>query len=127
MIEEAVGPMIYKVRIKKKYPFKQMSPGETFKMNELDVAARKNSRTTTAVCVSVRFRLSSLDRMTAIIVAALLRYGRNPRPWYRGTYRSVLWFEIAMAGVKLIAKPLRPLFAMPILAADLVLDVLFDF
>jgi len=32
-----------------------------------------------------------------------------------------------MAGVKLIAKRLRPLFAMPIPAADLVLDVLFDF
>jgi len=32
-----------------------------------------------------------------------------------------------MAGVKLIAKRLRPLLAMPIPAADLVLDVLFDF
>ena len=29
--------MIYKVRIKKKYPFKQMSPGETLKLNDLDV------------------------------------------------------------------------------------------
>jgi hypothetical protein len=29
--------------------------------------------------------------------------------------------------LKLIAKRLRPLFAMPIPAADLVLDVLFDF
>ena len=29
--------MIHKVRINKKYPFKQMSPGETFKLNELDV------------------------------------------------------------------------------------------
>ena len=28
MIEEPVRTMIYKVRIKKKYPFKQMSPGE---------------------------------------------------------------------------------------------------
>ena len=72
MIEEAVRTTIYKVRIKKKYPFKQMSPGETFKMNELDVAARKNSRTTTAACVSAQFRLLSLDKMTAIIVAALL-------------------------------------------------------
>jgi hypothetical protein len=52
------------------------------------------------------------------IVAALLKY--------RGTYWSVLWFEIAMVDMKLIAKPLRPLFAMPIPAADLVLDVLFD-
>ena len=57
--------------------------------------------------------------MTATIVAALLKY--------RGTYWSVLWIEIAMAGVKLSAKPVRPLFAMPILAADLVLDILFDF
>jgi hypothetical protein len=37
MIEEAVGTMIYKVRIKKKYPFKQMSPGESFKLNGMDV------------------------------------------------------------------------------------------
>ena len=29
--------MIHKVRINKKYPFKQMSPGETFKLNKLDV------------------------------------------------------------------------------------------
>ena len=65
--------MIHKVRINKKYPFKQMSPGETFKLNDLDVRGGKNSHTTTAVCVSARFRLSSLNRMTAIIVAALLR------------------------------------------------------
>ena len=64
--------------------------------------------------------------MTAIIVAALLKYGSNPRPWY-GTDRSVLWFEIAITDMKLIAKPLRPLFAVPIPAADLVLDILFDF
>ena len=57
--------------------------------------------------------------MAAIIVAALLKY--------RGTYWSVLWFEIAMVDMKLSAKPVRPWFAMPILAADLVLDVLFDF
>jgi len=37
MIEEAVRTMIYKVRINKKYPFKQMSPGETLKLNEVDV------------------------------------------------------------------------------------------
>jgi hypothetical protein len=37
MIEEAVRPMIYKVRTNKKYPFKQMSPGETFKLNDTDV------------------------------------------------------------------------------------------
>ena len=37
MIKEAVLPMIYKVRIKKKYPFKQMSPGETFKLNNVNV------------------------------------------------------------------------------------------
>ena len=43
--------------------------------------------------------------MTATIVAALLKY--------RGTYWSVLWFEIAMTGMKLIAKPLRPFFAVP--------------
>ena len=65
--------------------------------------------------------------MTAIIVAALLKNGRNPRLWYRGTYRSVLWFEIAMTGMKLMAKPLCPLFAMPVDAADLLLDVLCDF
>jgi len=29
--------MIYKVRINKKYPFKQMSPGETIKLNDVDV------------------------------------------------------------------------------------------
>jgi hypothetical protein len=29
--------MINKVRTNKKYPFKQMSPGETFKLNDLDV------------------------------------------------------------------------------------------
>ena len=37
MIEEAVRPMINKVRTKKKYPFKQMSAGETLKLNDLDV------------------------------------------------------------------------------------------
>ena len=37
MVEEAVRPMIYKIRIKKKYPFKQMSPGETLKLNDVDV------------------------------------------------------------------------------------------
>ena len=37
MVEEAVRPMIYKVRTKKKYPFKRMSLGETFKLNDLDV------------------------------------------------------------------------------------------
>ena len=29
--------MIYKVRTKKKYPFKRMGLGETFKLNDLDV------------------------------------------------------------------------------------------
>ena len=29
--------MIYKVRTKKKYPFKRMSPGESFELNEMDV------------------------------------------------------------------------------------------
>ena len=29
--------MINKVRTKKKYPFKQMSPGETFKVNDVNV------------------------------------------------------------------------------------------
>jgi hypothetical protein len=29
--------MIHKVRTKKKYPFKQMSPGETFKLDDLHV------------------------------------------------------------------------------------------
>jgi hypothetical protein len=37
MIEAAVRTTIHKVRINKKYPFKQMSPGEIFKLNELDV------------------------------------------------------------------------------------------
>ena len=37
MIEEAVRTMIYKVRINKKYPFKQMSPGETLKLNDADI------------------------------------------------------------------------------------------
>ena len=36
--EEGVrAMMINKVRTNKKYPFKQMSPGETFKLNDLDV------------------------------------------------------------------------------------------
>src|SRR3974390_1346501 len=50
-------------------------------------AARKNARTTTAVCVSARFRLSSLNRMTAIIVAALLRSPRKT-----GTVRCLIYF-----------------------------------
>ena len=29
--------MIYKVRTNKKYPFKRMSPGESFKLNDVDV------------------------------------------------------------------------------------------
>ena len=29
--------MIYRVRTNKKYPFKQMQPGETFKLNDEDV------------------------------------------------------------------------------------------
>ena len=29
--------MVNKVRTNKKYPFKQMSPGETFKLNDTDV------------------------------------------------------------------------------------------
>jgi len=29
--------MSNKVRINKKYPFKQMSPGDTFKLNDVDV------------------------------------------------------------------------------------------
>ena len=37
MLEETVRPMIYKVRIKKKYTFKRMSPGETLKLNDVDV------------------------------------------------------------------------------------------
>jgi hypothetical protein len=37
MIEEPVRTMVYKVRIKKKYPFKQMNPGETLKLNDMDV------------------------------------------------------------------------------------------
>ena len=37
MIEEAVRTTIYKASINKKYPFKKMSLGETFKLNDLDV------------------------------------------------------------------------------------------
>ena len=37
MIEEAVRTTIYKARINKKYPFKQMSLGETFKLSDVDV------------------------------------------------------------------------------------------
>ena len=37
MIDEAVRTTIYKARINKKYPFKKMSLGETFKLNDLDV------------------------------------------------------------------------------------------
>ena len=90
--------MIYKVRIKKKYPFKQMSPGAkswvfrymldarsremglgaTHALTLWMFVARKNSRTTTAVCVSAQFRFLSLNRMTAIIVAALLKWGETP-------------------------------------------------
>ena len=65
--------MIHKVRINKKYPFKQMSPGETFKLNDLDVrGAQKLAYYYRSLCKR-RFRLSSLNRMTAIMVAALLR------------------------------------------------------
>ena len=36
--EEGVrAMMINKVRTNKKYPFKQMSPGDTFKLNDVDV------------------------------------------------------------------------------------------
>jgi hypothetical protein len=66
MIEEAVRPMIYKVRTKKKYPFKQMSPGETLKLNDVDVRDAQKA-------VSARLRSSSLNGMTAIIVVALLK------------------------------------------------------
>ena len=34
---------------------------------------------------------------------------------------------IVLPELKLLAKPLGPLFAMPIEAADLLLDILFDF
>jgi len=34
---KAVRAMVYKVRINKKYSFKQMSPGESFKLNDIDV------------------------------------------------------------------------------------------
>jgi len=36
--------MIHKVRINKKYPFKQMSPGETFRLNDLDVRGGAKTR-----------------------------------------------------------------------------------
>ena len=58
--------MIYKVRINKKYPFKQMSPGETHKLNDVDVRDAQKA-------VSARLRSSSLNGMTAIIVVALLK------------------------------------------------------
>jgi len=35
--KEQGAMMIYKVRTKKKYPFKQMSSGETLKLNDVDV------------------------------------------------------------------------------------------
>ena len=62
--------MICKVKTKKKYPFKRMSLGETFKLNDLDV---RDAQTITAASVSARLRFSSLKRMTAIIAAALLK------------------------------------------------------
>ena len=37
MIEEAIRTTIYKARINKKYPFKKMSLGETFKLSDVDV------------------------------------------------------------------------------------------
>ena len=37
MIEEAFRTAIYKARINKKYPFKKMSLGETFKLSDVDV------------------------------------------------------------------------------------------
>jgi hypothetical protein len=55
--------MINKVRTKKKYPFKQMSPGETLKLNDVDVRDAQKAR----------LRPSSLNRLTDIIVAALLK------------------------------------------------------
>ena len=36
-VKKESGRWIYKVRTKKKYPFKRMSPGESFKLNEMDV------------------------------------------------------------------------------------------
>ena len=65
--------MINKVRTNKKYPFKQMSTGETFKLNNVNVRDAQRPPTTTAVCVSAPLVLLSLNRMTAIIVAALLK------------------------------------------------------
>ena len=35
--KKELGAMVNKVRTNKKYPFKQMSPGETFKLNDTDV------------------------------------------------------------------------------------------
>ena len=37
IVKKELGAMVNKVRTNKKYPFKQMSPGETFKLNDLDV------------------------------------------------------------------------------------------
>ena len=72
MIDEAVRTTIYKARINKKYPFKNMSLGETFKLSDVDVrGAQKLAYYYRSLC-SAQFRLLSLNRMTAIIVAALL-------------------------------------------------------
>jgi hypothetical protein len=60
--------MICKVRIKKKYPFKQMSPGETLKLNDVDVRdAQKAAYNYRRLCKRP-LALLSLNRMTAIIV-----------------------------------------------------------
>src|SRR6516162_7791304 len=90
--------------------------------------ARKNSRTTTAACVSAQFRLLSPNGMTAIIVAAL------PDTEAEKTRGHIARDEpkrrlglLHLQVLKLMAKRPCRRCAMPIVAADLLLDILLDF
>ena len=89
--------------------------------------ARKNSRTTTAACVSAQFRLLSPNGMTAIIVAALPdTEAEKPRDTLPGDEPKRLGL-LHLQVLKLMAKRPRRRCAMPIQTAGLLFDVLFDF
>jgi len=63
--------MIHKVITKKKYPFKQMSPGETFKVNDVHVRdAQKAAYYYRSLCKRP-ISIVITKQMTVIIVATL--------------------------------------------------------
>jgi hypothetical protein len=87
--KKELSEMINKVRINKKYPVKQMSPVTRSNLTTWMFAARKSLLTTTAICASARLALSSLNRMTAIIVAAPDREAQ--RPGHRPQFFRAAW------------------------------------